>query len=99
MSPNQRREVDDARIHRAVLWYPVKHLVDPDGNNGAGFLPPYGPTSCDGYQYQQRDQTDTSLELRLTSAGDQSPRWVAGVYAAAIERRVVVSQGSDSVVA
>jgi len=74
---------------------PSSIWLTPAGNNGAGFLPPYGPTSCDGYQYQQRDQTDTSLELRLTSAGDQSPRWVAGVYAAAIERRVVVSQGSD----
>jgi iron complex outermembrane receptor protein len=74
---------------------PSNIWLTPAGNNGAGFLPPYGPTSCDGYQYQQRDQQDTSLELRLTSAGDQSPRWVAGVYAAAIERRVVVSQGSD----
>ncbi|MCU0976518.1 MAG: TonB-dependent receptor [Steroidobacteraceae bacterium] len=60
------------------------------------FLPPYGPTTCDGYQYQQRDQKDASIELRLTSPGDQAFRWVAGLYAADIERRVVVSQGSDS---
>jgi iron complex outermembrane receptor protein len=59
------------------------------------FQPPYGPTTCGGYQYQQRDQKDSSLELRLTSPGDQQLRWVAGVYFADIERHVVVSQGAD----
>ncbi len=62
----------------------------------SSFQPPYGPTTCGGYQYQQRDQKDSSLELRLTSPGDQSLRWVAGVYFADIERHVVVSQGSDN---
>jgi len=61
----------------------------------AGFLPPYGPSTCGGYQYQQRDQEDLSFEARLTSPGDQALRWVAGVYFADIERQVVVSQGSD----
>jgi len=61
-----------------------------------GLLPPYSPTSCDGYQYQQRDQQDSSLEIRLTSPGDQQLRWVAGTYLADIARRVVVSQGSDN---
>ncbi|HEX7374047.1 MAG TPA: TonB-dependent receptor [Steroidobacteraceae bacterium] len=65
-----------------------------DGN-ASGFLPAYGPSTCGGYQYQQRDQTDTSLEVRLTSPGDQRLRWVAGAYAADIKRHVVVSQGSD----
>lgn len=60
------------------------------------FFPPYGPTTCDGYQYQVRDQTDSSLELRLTSPGDQAFRWVAGLYVADIQRDVVVSQGSDN---
>lgn len=61
----------------------------------SSFQPPYGPTTCGGYQYQQRDQEDASLELRVTSPGDQRTRWVAGVYFADIERHVVVSQGSD----
>jgi len=60
------------------------------------FFPPYGPSLCDGYQYQQRDQKDTSLEVRLTSPGEERLRWVAGAYLADIARRVVVSQGSDS---
>ncbi|HVN43185.1 MAG TPA: TonB-dependent receptor [Steroidobacteraceae bacterium] len=60
-----------------------------------GFLPPYGPTTCDGYQYQQRDQSDTSFELRLTSPSNQRLRWLGGIYLADIDRHVVVSQGGD----
>jgi iron complex outermembrane recepter protein len=73
----------------SALWF------TPEGGGGAGFLPPYGPSTCGGYQYQQRDQRDASVELRLISPGDRSLRWVAGVYVADIDRRVIVSQGSD----
>jgi len=62
----------------------------------SSFQPPYGPTTCGGYQYQQRDQKDTSLELRLSSPGNQQLRWLAGVYFADIDRHVVVSQGADN---
>jgi iron complex outermembrane recepter protein len=65
------------------------------GAAAAGFLPPYGPSTCGGYQYQQRDQEDLSFELRLTSPGDERLRWLGGVYFADIERDVVVSQGAD----
>ena len=60
------------------------------------FYPPYSPSLCDGYQYQVRDQKDASVELRLTSPGDQAFRWVAGLYAADIERDQIVAQGSDN---
>jgi iron complex outermembrane receptor protein len=69
-------------------------ILSPQPYNST-FQPPYGPTTCGGYQYQQRDQEDMSLELRLTSPGDQRLRWLAGVYFADIERHVIVSQGSD----
>jgi len=72
------------------LWF------TPQGGGAAGFLPPYSPTTCDGYQYQQRDQKDSSVEIRLTSPGDQRLRWVAGAYFADIERHVIVSQGGDT---
>jgi iron complex outermembrane receptor protein len=62
---------------------------------GGSFLPPYDPTTCSGYQYQQRDQQDKSLEIRLASPGDQQLRWTAGFFFADIDRRVVVAQGSD----
>jgi iron complex outermembrane receptor protein len=58
-------------------------------------LPPYGPSRCDGYQYQQRDQEDTSVEIRLASPANQAFRWLAGAYYADIDRRVVVAQGAD----
>ncbi len=65
------------------------------GVPGFDLLPPYSPTTCDGYQYQQRDQEDVSVELRLTSPGDQPLRWQAGVYYGDIKRRMVVAQGGD----
>ena len=60
-----------------------------------GLLPPYSPTTCDGYQYQQRDQKSTSLEARLTSNEDGKLRWLAGVYYADIERTAAVGYGAD----
>ena len=71
------------------LWF------TPEGGGAAGFLPPYGPSTCGGYQYQQRDQRDVSFELRLASPGDQALRWLGGVYLADIDRDVIVSQGAD----
>jgi iron complex outermembrane receptor protein len=62
----------------------------------AGIYGPYTPTACDGYQYQERNQSDTSLEVRLTSDDDAEVSWIAGVYAAEIERQVVVAYGADT---
>jgi iron complex outermembrane receptor protein len=57
-------------------------------------LPPYTPSSCDGYQYQERNQESSSFELRLTGETESST-WMAGVYYTTIEREVVVSYGAD----
>ena len=59
------------------------------------FLPPFGPDSCDGYQYQERNQESTSFEARFASTSEGSMRWLAGVYYAKIEREVVVAYGAD----
>ncbi len=70
----------------------------PDGgppNLGNSFLPPYGADSCDGYQYQERNQESTSFEARLASNSDGKLRWMGGVYYAHIEREVIVGYGSD----
>jgi iron complex outermembrane receptor protein len=61
-----------------------------------GVYGPYTPTACDGYQYQERNQEDLSLELRLTSDEDQALRWIAGIYLLDIEREVVVTYGADT---
>ena len=68
---------------------------NPPPNFANAFPPPYSATTCGGYQYQQRDQKDSSVELRLTSPGNQTLRWQTGIYIADIKRHVVVSQGSD----
>lgn len=60
-----------------------------------GLLPPYSPTTCDGYQYQERSQSSTSLELRFTSSPGETLEWMGGVYFLDIERDVVVSYGAD----
>jgi iron complex outermembrane receptor protein len=65
------------------------------GIPGFNLLPPYSPTTCDGYQYQQRDQKDASVEVRLASPDNQPLRWQGGLYYADIKRHVVVAQGSD----
>lgn len=65
------------------------------GNDFVGVYGPYTPTSCDGYQYQERNQNDISAEVRITSPEDSELRWVAGAYATKIEREVVVAYGAD----
>ncbi|KAA1193389.1 TonB-dependent receptor [Pseudohalioglobus sediminis] len=60
-----------------------------------GVYGPYTATSCDGYQYQERNQEDLSLDARLVSPGDEGMRWIAGIYVAEIEREVVVAYGAD----
>lgn len=70
--------------------------VFPPGIDFAGVYGPYTPTSCDGYQYQERNQKDTSFEVRLTSDVDSDYRWIAGLYYADIERQAVVAYGADT---
>ena len=72
---------------------PGTFIGPPTGLNG--LLPPYSPTTCDGYQYQERNQESTSLEIRLASNQDGKFRWVAGFYYLDIEREVVVAYGAD----
>jgi iron complex outermembrane receptor protein len=59
------------------------------------FLPPYGPDTCDGYQYQERNQKNSSFEARFASTDEGSLRWLGGIYYAHIEREVVVAYGAD----
>lgn len=70
--------------------------VQPPGSAVPEIYGPYTPTACDGFQYQERNQEDTSFEVRLTSPEDQSLRWIVGAYVADIEREVVVAYGADT---
>lgn len=64
------------------------------GGNSTTLLGPYTPTTCDGYQYQERNQSDFSVEVRV-EGGNDSLSWVGGGYLALIDREVVVSYGAD----
>ncbi len=57
---------------------------------------PYGPSTCDGTQYQQRDQEDVTVELRLSSNGDGPFNWQFGGYYLHIDRRVCINLGLDT---
>ena len=67
-----------------------------DANDFTGVYGPYTPTSCDGYQYQERNQEDMSIDVRLVSSNESGPRWIAGFYWAEIDREVVVAYGADT---
>ena len=69
--------------------------VLPPGQDFMGVYGPYNPLSCDGYQYQERNQQDFSIDTRLVSDENQAVRWIAGVYYADIERETLVSYGAD----
>ncbi|MDP5102669.1 MAG: TonB-dependent receptor, partial [Erythrobacter sp.] len=53
------------------------------------------PTTCDGTQYQIREQSDFSSEVRLASNGDGDVSWQLGAYYLHINREVGVSLGAD----
>ncbi len=71
---------------------PVPFIFDPV--NGSTFGP-YSPTTCDGTQYQIREQSDFSAEVRLASNGDGPFNWQVGAYYLHIDREVGVSLGAD----
>ncbi|WCL53254.1 TonB-dependent receptor [Gimibacter soli] len=56
----------------------------------------YSPTTCDGTQYQMRNQKDFSAEVRLASLDDGQPlQWQLGSYYLNIDRTTAVSLGAD----
>ncbi len=71
---------------------PIPFIFDPV--NGSTFGP-YSPTTCDGTQYQIREQSDISGEIRLASNGDGPFNWQVGAYYLHIDREVGVSLGAD----
>ena len=56
---------------------------------------PYSPTTCDGIQYQVRNQKDFSGEIRLASTGNGPLSWQVGSYYLHIDRTVGVSLSAD----
>lgn len=71
---------------------PIPFIFAPA--NGSTFGA-YSPTTCDGTQYQVRNQTDYSTEVRLASNGNGPLNWQVGGYFLHIDRLVGVSLGAD----
>jgi iron complex outermembrane receptor protein len=53
----------------------------------------YGPTDRDGSQYQERNQRDTSAEIRFTSDGEARFRYIVGAYAITFQRDILLLTG------
>ncbi len=71
---------------------PVPFLFDPATGSTFG---PYSPTTCDGTQFQLREQSDISGEIRLSSNGDGPLDWQLGFYYLNIDRETGVSLSAD----
>lgn len=71
---------------------PVPFIFAPATGSTFG---PYSPTTCDGTQFQIRDQEDISTEIRLASNGQGPLNWQVGGYFLHIDRAVGVSLGAD----
>jgi iron complex outermembrane recepter protein len=76
----------------AIGDIPVPFIFAPA--NGSTFGP-YSPTTCDGIQYQVRNQKDFSAEVRLVSDGSGPLNWQLGAYYLNIKRTVGVSLSAD----
>lgn len=58
----------------AIGQIPVPFIFDFSGST----FGPYSPTTCDGTQFQVRNQKDISGEIRLASNGDGALSWQLG---------------------
>ncbi len=76
----------------ALAGFPVQA---PFGIGGGAFLPPYSPTTCDGSQFQHRNQKDFSTEIRLVGELDRL-KWQLGGYYLHINRNVCLNLGLDT---
>ncbi len=79
----------------SLAGFPIQTPAFIGPEPGLSLYPPYSPTTCDGYQYQERNQEDISFQAQLTSPGDQALRWQAGFYLLDIDRLVGVAQLLD----
>jgi iron complex outermembrane receptor protein len=79
----------------AALGVPFPPPTANSGNPATSFYGAYTPTTCDGYQYQERNQDDISFEVRLTSPDQQALRWQGGFYYLNLNREVGVATLRD----
>ncbi|OYU33699.1 TonB-dependent receptor [Novosphingobium sp. PASSN1] len=80
----------------ALKGFPVQAPFGVDLGNPGVFLNPYSPVTCDGSQYQQRDQKDISAELRIAGEAGSAINWSLGGYYLNIDRFNCNNLGVDT---
>ena len=80
----------------ALKGFPVQAPFGVDVGNPNVFLNPYSPVTCDGSQYQQRDQKDISAEVRLAGDAGNGLNWSLGSYYLNIDRFNCNNLGLDT---
>lgn len=84
-----------AQLFARGVRLPAPQFLGPNPNFPNSVFGAYTPTTCDGYQFQERNQEDFSAEIRLASKQDQPLRWLAGAYFLTLDRTVGVATGID----
>ncbi|MBB4211826.1 iron complex outermembrane receptor protein [Rhodothalassium salexigens DSM 2132] len=83
-------------LFEAGVALPAPQFIGPTPEFPTSFFGPYTPTTCDGTQYQVRNQQDVSVEARLEGdLFDGQVRWLGGGYFLDLEREVGVNLGID----
>jgi iron complex outermembrane receptor protein len=80
----------------ALTGYPTPAPTFIGATPETSFFGPYSPTTCDGYQYNRRDQKDFSAEIRIASDPAEDFSWLAGAYYLHIDRRICVNLATDT---
>ena len=89
-----------AALSAAGFTLPAPQVLGqvPESNlfvaNGS-LISAFSPTTCDGTQYQVRNQSDFSAEARISSQGSAPIGWSLGAYFLDLEREVAVNLGYD----
>ena len=83
-----------AALFQQGLSLPAPQFLAP--TPAASIFGPYTPTTCDGTQFQLRNQEDISFEVRLSGEANDRLRWQAGAYYLDIDREVGVNLGIDT---
>lgn len=90
--PNCRGSV--AELFAAGVTLPPPQFLGPAPE--LSLFGPYSPTTCDGTQFQVRDQEDVSFEVRASGNATDRLGWQGGAYFLNIDRVVGINLGIDT---
>lgn len=89
----QTCQASAAALFAAGVTLPPPQFLGP--TPAASLFGPFGPTTCDGYQYTVRNQRDLSAEVRLASKSDGAFTWSVGGYYLHINRHYGTAINED----